>query len=337
MKSRLHPCRSLLPAFFCFFSLLFALLLLLVGCRKPASPASEAPAVLAQVEESVITVAQFEAELARRAQRGTGRVQTPAERAALLEEMIRFEVLFARAKAAGLDRDPEMTQRIRRMVVARYEEKHHTEAEQASSPTAAEAEAYYRSHLAEFSQPEKARAALLFFKVSPKTNDEKKLSALRRVEDIRAEALRQAAAQPSFGDLARQHSEDAATRYQGGDAGWVTRGDKTHAWPKEVVDGLFALKAAGEISPVLRTTDGLYLVKLMERLTATAQPFEQVRERIAWKLHHERLERGQKDFYEQQKAGLRITVNRAALEAVKLPVVAVADAAAPTPPARPGP
>ncbi len=313
---------------------------LAIGCRKPAEPAATAPSgppVLAQVEDSVITVAQFEAELARRSQRGGGRVPTPQDREALLDEMVRFEVSFAHAKAAGLDRDPEMIQRFRRMVVARYEEQHHADQEKTPAPTAAEVESYYRDHPAEFSQPEKVRGALLFLKVSPKAIEEKKQGALRRAESIRAEAVQQASAQPSFGDLARQHSEDAATRYRGGDSGWITKGQKNYAWPQEVVAAMFALKTTGEISPVVRTSDGLYLVKLMERTEAAAAPLDQVRERIAWRLHQDRIQRGQKDFYERQKAGLRVAVNRDLLETVKLPTPPDSATAAAPPPALPSP
>lgn len=314
--------------------------LISVGCQKPAEPAAPAaagPPVLAQVEDSVITVAQFEAELARRAQRGGGRVLSAQEREALLDEMIRFEVSFAQAKAAGLDRDPEMIQRFRRMVVARYEEQHQTDTEKVPAPTAAEVEAYYRDHLAEFNQPEKVRGALLFLKVSPKAIDEKKREAMQRAERIRAEAIQQSSVQPSFGDLARQHSEDAATRYHGGDGGWMTRGQKSHAWPQEVMTALFALKAPGEISPVIPAPEGLYLVKLMERTEAAAAPLEQVRERIAWRLHQDRVQRGQKEFYERQKAGLRVTVHRDLLETIKLPSPPAATTPEAPPPALPRP
>ncbi len=309
-----------------------------VGCRK--APESNTPPltvvtnVLAQVEDGVITVAQFEAELARRAQRGSGRVSSPQDREALLEEMVRFEVMYARAIAAGLDRDPEMAQRIRRMVVARYEEQHQAEAEKTPAPTATEVDAYYREHLAEFIQPEKVRGAVLLLKVSPKATEEKKQEAMRRAEGIRAEAIQQAAAQPSFGDLARQHSEDAATRYRGGDGGWIARDQKGFFWPKEVVEGLFALGAPGEIGPVIRTPDGLYVIKLMERTAAAAAPLDQVRERIAWRLQSERTQQAQKDFYEQQKAGLRIVINRDRLATVTLPP---APTSAPPPPALPQP
>ncbi len=161
----------------------------------------------------------------------------------------------------------------------------------------------------------------------------------RRARDAagRAEAIQQSSVQPSFGDLARQHSEDAATRYHGGDGGWMTRGQKSHAWPQEVMTAVFALKAPGEISPVIPAPEGLYLVKLMERTEAAAAPLEQVRERIAWRLHQDRVQRGQKEFYERQKAGLRVTVHRDLLETIKLPSPPAATTPEAPPPALPRP
>ena len=59
---------------------------------------------------------------------------------------------------------------------------------------------------------------------------------------------------------------------QGGDVGWVKPGD-LRAELREVVTGL----ATGDVSDVVKTSDGYYLVQVLERKSASLRPFDEVR------------------------------------------------------------
>ncbi|MBI4672884.1 MAG: peptidylprolyl isomerase [Chloroflexi bacterium] len=63
-----------------------------------------------------------------------------------------------------------------------------------------------------------------------------------------------------FGALAKQVSQDEATRDNGGDLGWFPR----EVMPREFEQAAFALKP-GEISGVVSTQLGLHILKLLER------------------------------------------------------------------------
>jgi peptidyl-prolyl cis-trans isomerase C len=293
------------------------------GCRQrqAVAPTPLATNVLAQVGDAVITRAQFETELARRSRVNPGRFDTAEEREALLEEMIQFEAAYAQAVAAGFTERPDIRERFRRLVVSRYEEEKAPRPEEIPAPSAADVESYYQSHKAHWTEPAKIRPAILYFKVSPKAAPENRRQAIARMDAVRGDAAR--LSEPHFGELARLHSEDHATRYQGGDCGWVQRDLKAYPWPREVVDAMFSL-APGQISPVIETREGLYLVKLMDRADATVKPLAEVRDQIAWKLRQQREADRKRQFAEQQRAGLRIEIHRAALRDIQAPATNLA-------------
>jgi len=283
------------------------------GCRDRGPATAAAPqgeGIVAQVGSNVITAEALQKEIARRGQAGGKRIHSAAELEAVLEEMIRFETLFSRAATAGYDRDAEMQHRFRRMVVAKYQEDRLPGGDHMVVPKDAEVAAAYQRRIAEFMQPGKVRMAMIFQKVSAKATEETQAEARQRAGQLRELAVNQATQQAGFGDLARQHSDDAATRYQGGDCGWVDRGKTDYPWPQPVMDAMFALAKPGDISPVVRAADGLYLLKLIEAHEPAPLPLEKVRDRIAWQLGKQAAETRQQEFYERQKVGLRINVNR---------------------------
>src|SRR5689334_18436568 len=114
----------------CLLALSSALLLMgLTACRRetggvtaPSAASGRSNNIVARIGDTVITLEQFEAELQRRSRGLAGRYGSEAGRRELLEQLIREHVLLARARAAGMDRDPELQRRFDRMVIAKYEE-----------------------------------------------------------------------------------------------------------------------------------------------------------------------------------------------------------------------
>jgi peptidyl-prolyl cis-trans isomerase C len=289
-----------------------------VSCKKQAA----VDGVVARVGEAVITKEQFQAELARRAKAGWP-VATAGQREAILEEMVRLEVFYAKAKAAGYTTDPELQAQFRRMVAGKFEADQRAKRVAASRPESGEIELHYKNNQAQFTVPEKVHPAVIFLKVPTKAEAEQMAKAQERAEQIRQKAFEQAAQQPHFGLLAQENSDDQATRYRGGDAGWITRQQTKFSWDKSVVEAAFALQRPGEISPLLRAPDGFYVLKLIERKAAEVLPLEQVRDRISHQLLASARRQADKEFYEQQKAGLAISINQPLLGSIEAPPAAI--------------
>jgi peptidyl-prolyl cis-trans isomerase D len=169
------------------------------------------------------------------------------------------------------------------------------------NPTDADLEAYYKdpAHSAEFQTPEKADIEYVVLDLEsikkgisvPEdelkkyyTENEKSYTAPeeRRASHIlvkdRAKAdalLAELTKSPaSFADVARKNSQDTSTADKGGDADlFIARGDTDKAYE----EALFALKKPGDLSPVVQTKDGFFILQLKAMRRGEKRPYESVR------------------------------------------------------------
>ena len=93
----------------------------------------------------------------------------------------------------------------------------------------------------------------------------------------------------NFAKLAAEVSDDAGTKAQGGDLGWMTPRDA----PFE--NALFGLQV-GAISDPVRSDFGFHVIKLDELKPATVRPFEEVRDELAADL---RTRKAEQMFYDR--------------------------------------
>lgn len=130
--------------------------------------------------------------------------------------------------------------------------------------TEAQIASYYERNKADYSKPE-VRASQIVAMVAPGATEDEKAEKRAKLERL-LEQMREGA---TFEDLARQHSEDAATRMRSGDLGWFGRNSK----PKPIETAAFDM-AAGEISDVIETPKSLVILKLAGR--RDGRPLEEV-------------------------------------------------------------
>ncbi len=262
------------------------------------------------VGDKPIRAAALEQELARRHLSRP----TTAEKAAALEDLIRFEVLYAQAQTSGFVELPKTQAAIKRLIVAQYRESLATNPISPASP--AEVEQYYRTQTNLYQVPEQARVALILIAVSSNAPPERRAEARQKAEAIRAEVLAGGVAEPTFGALAQKNSAHQPSRYRGGDLGWLSRPAAAADFEPVLVDTMFGLNQPGELSPVVAAKEGFYLFKLIARKPASARPLAEVKEAIAYRIGREQAAREEESLYAQLKAGIPIQINQAALAAV---------------------
>jgi len=117
----------------------------------------------------------------------------------LLDSIVRSELLFAAARAAGYENDPEVITAVKQAMIAKYLRDNLDPKLGQLKATDEEAEAYYRSHQAEFSTAAMLHAAIIKIAVSPRMSHEKKAELLKLAESTRAEALLLEPGVPAFG------------------------------------------------------------------------------------------------------------------------------------------
>ena len=94
-----------------------------------------------------------------------------------------------------------------------------------------------------------------------------------------------------FAKLAREVSDDAATRAEGGDLGYFGK----DMLPKPIEELVFAMKP-GEVRGPVRADRGFHVIKLVDRKTKDAKPLDDVKDDIRMQLRQKDMERQTKIY-----------------------------------------
>lgn len=283
------------------------------GSSAPPAVSPKQDTAVATVGSARIASAELERELA------ASRAATPGQKQAVLEKLVRFELLHAAALAAGYESRPQIAESFRRLVAGAFVQEQLEPKLAGLQVTDEEIKKYFDGHLADFTIPQAVRAAVIQIKVSPKASGEKRAELRARAEAARAEALALPAATASFGSVAVTYSEDQATRYRGGDTGWLRVGQRDPRWDKEVVDAIFALQKPGEVGPVVAAASGFHVVRLMEIRASVPRALDDVRDQISQLILTAKKMQAERDFYAALAAKIPVSIDEQALAAVPLP------------------
>lgn len=259
------------------------------GCRR--APVSEDGQVLATVGRAEITVGDFKRAMLRRGGGFPDAFADEKKRNALLDELIEFETLAELARSAGYFEDPEVVRAWKQMAIDHYQRGILERSGAQLEVSGSELTNYFKAHATQFTVPERLRAAVIHVRVPEKTTAAKRAELRARAEEARAEALQLDAATRHFGSLAARFSDDQATRYKGGDAGWITREARFQRWTNTILDAISRLTEPGAVSAVLEDDKGYYVFRLMERQPAHPIAFEIVRENLRQKMTLEKQDR----------------------------------------------
>jgi peptidyl-prolyl cis-trans isomerase D len=163
--------------------------------------------------------------------------------------------------------------------------------------TQAEIDKYYAEHSAEFETPQQVRAAHVLVKV-PETGGS---AAEDKAKAAVADVIRRAKAGEDFAKLAREQSQDTASAANGGDLGYVAKGEMV----PQFESALFKLKK-GEISPEpVRTPFGYHAIKVTDLTEGGRQPKEAVTAQIRERLSAEASDRAARAKADEARVALQ--------------------------------
>jgi peptidyl-prolyl cis-trans isomerase D len=129
----------------------------------------------------------------------------------------------------------------------------------------------YQSSQDRFRTPERVKVRHILLMTTEK-NEEEKAKAKAKAEDL----LKQLQGGADFAALAKAHSEDTGTKENGGDLGWIVRGQTVENFERTA----FALKP-NELSEVISTEYGFHILQVLEKDTARLRPFDEVKAELA--------------------------------------------------------
>lgn len=288
--------------------------------RLLGRPAAESP-ILVRFRGETITVAEFAAEMARRAPQG---LESPAGRRALLDQMLLFRVLVAEAREQGYERDPEVAALLERTLVAKLLRDQLDPGLAAVAASDEEIAAYYAAHAGEFAQPARAEAAIVQVAVPPGADPALRAERRRRAEEALAAARLLPPGTAHFGTVAARFSDHRASSAFGGRLGWLAEGEPSR-WDAALLRAVFAPPGgvAGEPNEPIRlveAADGFYLLKVLRRDERRQLPFESLRDGLRARLVREKRELERRRFEAAALAGAAIEIDAGLLATIAPPV-----------------
>ena len=155
-----------------------------------------------------------------------------------------------------------------------------------------ELEHYYRDNEYRLTFPEQVRVRHVLLTWKPMGTTDDKAAVREQMKPI----LDRARAGEDFAGLAREFSDDYATRQNGGDTGLFKRGEMAPAFE----EAAFVLKP-GEISDPVETAFGVHILRLEERKEAYLLSLEDIREKLRDHVREERMEAAVEQEIERQR------------------------------------
>ena len=138
-------------------------------------------------------------------------------------------------------------------------------------------EEYYNNNKQEFAPPKQSRLAILYLSRSPRFQQQSSSERDNNPDPqkkLATEILKKARSGEDFASLVRIYSE-GPNKSEGGDWGWMT----PDALRPELSQPAFAL-SAGQISDLIETEDGYYIIKALEVKNPGPAPLDQIRDQV---------------------------------------------------------
>ena len=288
-----------------FFSLA-VIIIIILGLNRELNPEKgNAGHALASVGDQTITAEQFIREMTRR----SGNFHPEELKERLLEDMIQLNLLYTAALKAGYDNDPDVMDTIRRLVAEKYRSERLVPLLNQIKITDEELEHYYKSHPSEFRTKKMWRAAVIQISIPKNASSEKKARLLEKAVNARKEALELSGKTRSFGSVAVKYSDHQSSRYRGGDTGWLAAGETRRPFPLEVLKVIYTQSSPGDVSPLITTPTGFFIIKSMGIKESAPYPFDSVKTKIHHQLLAEKKEAVTHAFYEKLKSDIPVHID----------------------------
>jgi peptidyl-prolyl cis-trans isomerase C len=223
-----------------------------------------------------------------------------------LDELLTQESLAVEAKRLGYDRDPEVEELTKRLMVQKLVADKVDQALGRTPPTEADLRSYYDRHQAEFTTAALARGQVATLLIKGKKDET--LNFAKEAMELTKTA--------KFEDVVKRYSDFANERLGGGDTGWLVADAPNKRYPDEVLKALLALGKPGELAAPVVTDKAVFLVRLTEKRPAQASAFEQVKPGLTRAVQNERRQLSYDALVTKLKQSLGVNVDEAAVQKV---------------------
>lgn len=278
------------------------------GSTSTAAESKDDPGdkrVVARVGKRTITVGEVNEHLNNQNPYVRLRFASPERKREFVENMVRFEVLAAEAKRKGLDRDPEVIRRTKRVMIDRLIDQLRSDLVKLEQISDADIKAYYQEHIDQYKQPPKVRGCLIVVKDKA------------RAAELRARALKKPTDRRYFASMAQEHSIHQPTSKRGCDTKPVPK-DGSDDVPAAVARALFETKGLWQVTAPFKVDQGWAIAMKTGEQEAVDIPLEVERNKIRNRLFNQRRLKAVEDYVEKLQAKAKVKIIEKNLEKIEV-------------------
>jgi peptidyl-prolyl cis-trans isomerase C len=158
---------------------------------------------------------------------------------------------------------------------------------------------FYVKNPEKFQEPEAVRASHILIRTPDAADEAQKKKAKAEATAVLAELKKGG----DFAALAKQHSQDAGSAANGGDLGFVPRGQTVPVFEQAA----FALKP-GQLSGVVESPFGYHIIKVIAHRDARTVPLQEVKPQVQEFLTQQQMQQKTEVFVTKLKAKAKIEV-----------------------------
>ncbi|MGJ8649125.1 MAG: peptidylprolyl isomerase [Opitutaceae bacterium] len=241
--------------------------LAVTACAPKETEVVDSDPVAIRVGEREIRLSELQAQIDFL---NTNRSFGTEDTAYFMDQYLERQIALGNAYAEGLDQDLEIQRQWENLLIGRFKKTRMDQALASVSVTEEEVTEYYQANIDQYTRPAQVRLALMQLEKSGRD-----VEVIRqRMEEGRRLASDLPKDTRGFGALAVKYSEDATSRFKGGDVGWLQEGRSQYRWPAEVIESGFTLSENRELSPVIETDSGFYVIMRIDAREAVVRPLE---------------------------------------------------------------
>jgi peptidyl-prolyl cis-trans isomerase C len=269
--------------------IVFMGLLFLGGCSRKED-------VIAHVNNRKITVEDFKRRLEGIPEYYMGFIATRGGKRQYLSSMIKEEVLLKKAYELNLDKKQEVVKQLENlkreiMLAAAMDELQKSEITISDQ----DLRSYYEKNKDKYINPREVKVSHIL------------MSSQNKAEEVLGKIQRGT----SFGSMAREESIDTVTAINGGDLGYIARGEMSELAFEEAI---FELQRVGQVSDIVKTQFGYHIVKLTGKRRGNKKSFEEAKENIKRILRQQRFD----SLIENYRKEYNVRVDYNVLDSIKL-------------------
>ncbi len=166
--------------------------------------------------------------------------------------------------------------------------------------TDAEVTEFYTKNPDKFQEPEAVHVAHILIRTPENADAAAKQKAKAEAESVLAQIRKGG----DFAALAKQHSQDPGSAANGGDLGFVPKGQTVPAFEQAA----FALGQPGQVSAVVESPFGFHIIKMIARRAGRTVPLAEVKTQVEQFLKQQKMQEKTAAYVEQLKGKGKVEI-----------------------------